>query len=66
MPGRAYAIHYPNGDYELDARTDRPPPTVDETLRRRGQLWKVTSVDEGPPVVIRVKAAAERPSIALR
>jgi hypothetical protein len=55
VPGRGFTIHFPDGDFELDARTELPPPAVGETLRRKGHLWKVTARSEGPPVMLRVE-----------
>ena len=55
MPGRLFEIRYPNGDFELDAFSQRPPPAIGETIRRRGNLWKVVSRKDGQPVVIRVE-----------
>jgi hypothetical protein len=42
IPGRSFEIRFPDGDFEIDAGTRRPPPDVGDTLRRRGKLWKVT------------------------
>ena len=42
MPGRAFVIHFPNGDFEYDVRP-AAAPEVGETVRRRGALWRVTT-----------------------
>ena len=60
MPGRSFAIRYPNGDFEIDAFSRHAPPAVGETIRRRGKLWTVTAYADGPPVVVRVEAVEER------
>jgi hypothetical protein len=60
MPGRIYEIRYPNGDFEIDAGTQRPPPVVGDTIWRRGEVWKVTSTDDTEkPVVVRVEPDGE-------
>jgi hypothetical protein len=59
MPGRSYEIRFPDGDYEIDAVAQRPPPAVGETLRRKGQLWKVTTRSDGPPVTMRVELVSD-------
>ncbi len=49
MPGRAFVIRFPNGDFEYDV-SRRPAPTVGETVRRHGALWWVARVtDEDVP-----------------
>jgi hypothetical protein len=55
MPGRSFEIVYPNGDYEIDASGQHPPPTVGDTIRRQGKLWRVTATTDGKPVMVRVK-----------
>jgi hypothetical protein len=40
MPGRLFEIRYPNGDFEMSAFTQQPPPEIGETLRRKGKLWR--------------------------
>ena len=42
MPGRAFVIYFPNGDFEYDIRPTAAP-VVGETMRRRGALWRVKS-----------------------
>ena len=55
MPGRIYEIRFPNGDFEIDAGSQNPPPAVGDTIRRRGQLWRVTAKSEtGRRIVVRV------------
>jgi hypothetical protein len=60
MPGRSFAIHYPDGRYEVDAFSQHPPPAVGETLRRLGKTWRVMARTDGPPVVIRVELVREQ------
>ena len=55
MPGRIYEVRFPNGDFELDAGSQNPPPSVGDTIRRRGQLWRVTERSEAHQrIVVRV------------
>ena len=56
MPGRLVEIRYPDNYFQLEAKTESPPPLVGDTLHRRGRLWKVVSRTEGPPVILRVEA----------
>jgi len=55
VPGRIYEVRFPNGDFELDAGSQNPPPSVGDTIRRRGQLWTVTERSEAQQrIVVRV------------
>jgi hypothetical protein len=60
MPGRSFEIVYPNGDFEIDASRQHPPPAVGDTIRRQGKLWKVTARMEGKPVIVRVELVEPR------
>ena len=60
MPGRLFEIRYPNGDFEMDAFTQQPPPEIGETLRRRGQLWRVVSKTFDEPFIVRVEPVSDR------
>ena len=60
MPGRSFEIIYPNGDFEIDASGQHPPPTVGETIRRQGKEWRVTASTDGKPVIVRVELVEER------
>lgn len=60
MPGRSFEVRYPDGDFEIDASQNQPPPAVGATIRRKGQLWRVTARTDGKPVVLRVELADER------
>ena len=60
MPGRSFEIVYPNGDYEIDASGQYAPPSVGDTIRRQGKLWRVTATTDGKPVIVRVKLVEER------
>jgi hypothetical protein len=60
MPGRSFEIVYPNGDFEIAASRQHPPPAVGDTIRRRGKLWKVTATTDGKPVIVRVELVEER------
>jgi hypothetical protein len=56
MPGRLVEIRYPDNYFEIEARTENPPPALGDTLHRRGKLWRVTARTEGPPVSLHVVA----------
>jgi hypothetical protein len=60
MPGRLYEIRFPNGDFEMDAFTEKPPPEIGETLHRRGEQWKVVSKTAEEPFVVRVERVPDR------
>jgi hypothetical protein len=60
MPGRTFEIIYPNGDFEIDASGQHPPPTVDDTIRRQGKLWRVTATTDEKPVIVRVELDERR------
>jgi hypothetical protein len=60
MPGRSFEIVYPNGDFEIDASGQHPPPTVGDTIRRHGKQWRVTATTDGKPVIVRVELVEER------
>jgi len=60
IPGRSFEIRFPDGDFEIDAGTQRPPPDVGDALRRRGKLWKVTARNDRPRVTVRVERLEER------
>lgn len=49
-----FEIRYPDGDYEIVA-AERSPPAVGETIRHKGQLWKVTATTDGGSVVVHVE-----------
>ena len=59
MPGRLFEIRYPNGDFEMNAFTQKPPPKIGETLRRRGKLWRVVSKTTYEPFVVQVEPVPE-------
>jgi hypothetical protein len=60
VPGRSFEIRYPNGDFEIDAGTQRPPPGVGDTIHRQGKTWKVTATnEEQTPVLVQVKRDSE-------
>ena len=60
MPGRAFQIVYPNGDFEIDVSLQHPPPAAGDTIRRRGKLWKVMAATDGKPVIVRVERAESK------
>ncbi len=57
MPGRNFQIIYPNGDFEIDAALQQPPPAAGDTIRRRGKLWRVVATTDGKPFIVRVELA---------
>ena len=60
MPGRTFEIIYPNGDFEIDASGQHAPPSVGDTIRRQGKLWRITATKDGKPVIVRVELVEER------
>jgi hypothetical protein len=45
MPGKAFVIRFPSGDFEYDLTvTGRDLPVVGDTMRRKGVLWLVTRI----------------------
>ena len=60
MPGRSFEIVYPNGDFEIDASGQNPPPAVGDTMRRNGKLWRVKARTDGKPVIVRVELVEKR------
>jgi len=57
MPGRSYEVIFPNGDFEIDAGTQGPPPAVGDVIRRKGTFWRVTATQGQSPIIVRVEAA---------
>jgi hypothetical protein len=43
MPAKALLIRYPDGDFEYDF-TRRALPAIGETMRRKGERWRVTRI----------------------
>ena len=60
MPGRLYEIRFPNGDFEMSASRQHPPPAVGDVIDRRGTLWKVVSRTFDEPFVVRVEPVPDR------
>jgi hypothetical protein len=60
MPGSLFEIRYPDGDFEMDAFTQQPPPQIGETLRRRGKLWRVVSKTTYEPFVVQVEPVPDQ------
>jgi hypothetical protein len=54
-----YVIRFPHGDYEY-AATQRPVPSVGETVHRAGIDWVVTRVAEAKPPMVYVQRADEQ------
>jgi hypothetical protein len=61
MPGRAFEIRFPNGDYEIDASGQQPPPNVGDVIRRNGELWRVKARSDDKPIRLWVEVA-EKPA----
>jgi hypothetical protein len=45
MPAKAFVIRFPNGDYEYEL-SGRTAPGIGETVRRKGELWKVVRIKQ--------------------
>lgn len=60
MPARAFVIRFPDGDFEYDL-TRSVPPSVGETLRRRGVSWCVTERTQEDVLTLHVERAQRRP-----
>jgi hypothetical protein len=58
MAARAFVIRFPNGDFEYDV-TGRAIPSVGETLRRRGMLWRVIRRARNSVLEVHVEPAEE-------
>jgi hypothetical protein len=43
MPAKALLIRYPDGDFEYDF-TRQALPVIGDTMRRKGDLWRVTRI----------------------
>jgi hypothetical protein len=41
MPAKALLIRYPDGDFEYDF-TRQALPAIGDTIKRKGELWRVT------------------------
>jgi len=54
MPGRSFEIRFPDGTFEIGASNEHPPPEIGDTIRRRGELWRVTARRNGALVIVRV------------
>ena len=59
MPARAFVIRFPDGDFEYDV-TRSVPPSVGETLRRRGVTWCVTERTQEDVLTIHVERVERR------
>lgn len=56
MPGKAFVISFPDGDFEYDLTvTGRALPAIGETMRRKGVLWLVTRITQGLVEVVHVE-----------
>ena len=63
MPGKAFAVRFPDGDFEYDLTvTGRPLPAVGDTMRRRGVLWLVTRITRERVEVVHVERVDARRS----
>jgi len=59
MSLKAYVIRFPNGDFEVDV-SNGVTPAVDQTVRRRGVLWKVTGTARDVVSTVHVERVARR------
>jgi hypothetical protein len=58
MPGKAFVIRFPSGDFEYDLTvTGRTLPAVGDTMRRKGVLWLVTRITQELVEVVHVERA---------
>jgi hypothetical protein len=56
MPGKAFVIRFPSGDFEYDLTvTGRAIPAVGDTMRRKGVLWLVTRISQELVDVVHVE-----------
>ena len=56
MPGRAYVIRFPSGDFEYDLTvTGHDLPAVGDTLSRKGVRWRVTQITQELVHVVHVE-----------
>jgi hypothetical protein len=61
MPGKAFVIRFPSGDFEYDLTvTGRALPAVGDTMRRRGVLWLVTRITQELVDVVHVERVDTR------
>jgi len=61
MPGKAFVIRFPSGDFEYDLTvTGRALPAVGNTLRRKGVLWLVTRITHERVEVVHVERVEAR------
>jgi hypothetical protein len=58
MAARAFVIRFPNGDFEY-AVSRRATPSVGDTLRRRGLLWRVIRQVRNSVLEVHVEPAEE-------
>jgi len=56
MPGKAFVVRFPSGDFEYDlTATGRDVPAVGDTMSRRGVLWLVTQITQELVEVVHVE-----------
>ena len=61
MPGKAFVIRFPSGDFEYDLTVaGRGLPAVGDTMRRRGVLWLVTQITQELVQVVHVERVDPR------
>jgi hypothetical protein len=61
MPGKAFVIRFPSGDFEYDLTvTGRTIPAVGDTMRRKGVLWLVTRISQELVDVVHVERVDPR------
>jgi hypothetical protein len=61
MPGKAFVIRFPSGDFEYDLTvTGRALPAVGDTMRRKGVLWLVTRITKEIVEVVHVERVEAR------
>jgi hypothetical protein len=63
MPAKPLLIRYPDGDFEYDF-TRQALPAIGETMRRKGERWRVTRITGDSVLtayVERIEQEQERP-----
>ena len=59
MPAKALLIRYPDGDFEYDF-TRHELPTIGDTMRRKGERWRVTRLSEAGVLTAYVERVAQQ------
>lgn len=61
MPGKAFVIRFPDGDFEYDLTVSgRALPAIGDTMHRKGVLWLVTRITQELVEVVHVERVETR------